>query len=55
MELEGLDRAMKHLKAKGISPSALVTDGHVQIPGWIKAYHSEIDHFLDVWHVAKGR
>lgn len=54
MEKEGLDRVLKHLKDVGLKVGVLVTDRHKQINKWIREEHSEVKHYYDVWHTAKG-
>ena len=54
MEKEGLSRALQHLHDKGLLVQVLVTDRHSQIAKWLRETHPEINHYFDVWHVAKG-
>ena len=54
MEKEGLHRVMEFLKIEGLQIGVLVTDRHKQINKWIRDTHSEVKHFYDSWHVAKG-
>ncbi|VDI11931.1 Hypothetical predicted protein, partial [Mytilus galloprovincialis] len=37
-----------------IEVSTLVTDRHVMIKKFMKDNHPEINHYFDVWHIAKG-
>ena len=55
MEKEGLSRAMTFLDEKGLKIQVLVTDRHTQIAKWIREQHPAINHYFDVWHVAKGK
>ena len=54
MEKEGLARVLNFLQQQGLNISVLVTDRHRQINKWLRENHSEITHYYDVWHVAKG-
>ena len=54
MEKEGLNRALKHLQEIGLEVGVLVTDRHKQIKKWVREEHSQINHYFDVWHIAKG-
>lgn len=54
MELEGLHRVLEFLKKKDLQVGTLVTDRHGQITKWMREQHSEVKHYFDVWHVAKG-
>lgn len=55
MEKEGLDRALNHLQDKNVPVGALVTDRHPQINKWMRENHTQVKHYFDVWHVAKGK
>ncbi|CAC5398257.1 unnamed protein product [Mytilus coruscus] len=55
MELEGLKRGLSLLMdTNNIEVSTLVTDRHVMIKKFMKDNHPEINHYFDVWHIAKG-
>lgn len=54
MEKEGLVRRVKKLTDYGLSIDVLVTDRHRQIAKWIRENLSNVTHYFDVWHVAKG-
>ena len=54
MEKEGLVRVLKFLEDHGLQVEVLVTDRHTQISKWMRENRSEIKHYFDVWHVAKG-
>ncbi|CAG2211707.1 unnamed protein product [Mytilus edulis] len=55
MELEGLKRGLSLLiDTNHIEVSTLVTDRHVMIKKFMKDNHPEINHYFDVWHIAKG-
>ena len=47
-------RVLKFLKQQGLTVEVLVTDRHKQINKWLREDHSNITHYYDVWHVAKG-
>ena len=51
MELEGLIRCLKKVEEEGVVISDLVIDRHSQIKAYMK---KDINHWFDVWHVAKG-
>nr|XP_034319417.1 uncharacterized protein LOC105325318 [Crassostrea gigas]XP_034319418.1 uncharacterized protein LOC105325318 [Crassostrea gigas] len=54
MEMEGLLRCLQKLKEEGVVISDLVTDRHPQIKAYMKKERTDINHWFDVWHVAKG-
>ncbi|XP_060085555.1 uncharacterized protein LOC132564967, partial [Ylistrum balloti] len=54
MELEGLKRCLKFLQEEGVDVSDLVTDRHSQVKKFMKTERPDINHWFDVWHVAKG-
>ena len=54
MEKEGLHRALEYVKQNFLEVGVLVTDRHQQINKWIRESHPQIEHYFDVWHVAKG-
>ena len=54
MEKEGLERVLNFLQQQHCKVDILVTDRHRQINKWLRENHSEITHYYDVWHVAKG-
>ncbi|XP_033756770.1 uncharacterized protein LOC117339337 [Pecten maximus] len=54
MELEGLKRSLRFLEEEGVSVSDLVTDRHSQVKKFMKTECPSINHWFDVWHVAKG-
>lgn len=54
MELEGLKRGLKFLHEEGIEVTDLVTDRHSQVKKYMRVEHPSINHWFDVWHVAKG-
>ena len=53
MEKEGLQRVLDFLKNEGITVDVLVTDRHKQINKWIRENHPSVNHYYDIWHVAK--
>lgn len=56
MEKEGLVRSMDFLiKKNKIKVKAMVTDRHSQIKKYMKSTWKGIQHWFDVWHVAKGK
>ena len=55
MEKEGLHRAIESLRQQKVSIGVIVTDRHRQINKWLRENHSEMKHFYDIWHVAKGK
>ena len=55
MEKEGLVRTLNFLKQQGLSVEVLVTDRHRQIAKYLKTTHPEIEHYYDVWHLAKSK
>ena len=55
MEKEGLQRVLNFLQKKDLEIEALVTDRHRQINKWLRENYPDIQHYYDVWHVAKGK
>ena len=54
MEKEGLHRCLSFLKEHDLDVEVLVTDRHKQINKWLREKHSDVKHYYDIWHVAKG-
>ena len=56
MELEGLKRGLAFLHQQAAMPKIkdLVTDRHVQIKAYMRKSQQDINHYFDVWHIAKG-
>lgn len=54
MELLGLKRGLRDLELNNIQVHDLVTDRHVMIKSYMKKDRPEINHYFDVWHIAKG-
>ena len=55
MELEGLKRGLRHItELNGVQVHDLVTDRHVMIKSYMKTERPNMNHYFDVWHVAKG-
>lgn len=54
MEMEGLLRCLQKLEEEGVVISDLVTDNHPQIKAYMKKERTDINHWFDVWYVAKG-
>ncbi|XP_029946095.1 uncharacterized protein LOC115387508 isoform X2 [Salarias fasciatus] len=52
MEKEGLKRSLGLLGARGVTLDCIVTDRHPQIQKFLR--ESNITHYCDVWHMAKG-
>ena len=53
MELEGLKRGLRKLKAMDVEIRSVVTDRHVGIANYVKQHEPDITHYFDCWHVAK--
>ena len=53
MEKEGLIRTMQYFDDNELNVSVLITDWHKSISKWIREMHPNINHYYDVWHVAK--
>ena len=54
MEKEGLERVIAFMEKNGLRIKVLVTDRHRQIDKWIRETHTDMEHYYDSWHVAKG-
>ena len=55
MELEGLKRGLRHItELNVVHVHDLVTDRHVMIKSYMKTERPNMNHYFDVWHVAKG-
>ncbi|KAJ8346751.1 hypothetical protein SKAU_G00281520 [Synaphobranchus kaupii] len=54
MEKEGLVRSIAALEEAGVQIKNIVTDRHPQIQKFLWEEKPAIQHFYDVWHVAKG-
>lgn len=54
MEKEGLVRSITALEEAGVKIGNIVTDRHPQIQKFLREEKPTIQHFFDVWHVAKG-
>ena len=54
MELEGLKRSMARLQENSIEVSDFTTDRHPQVKKYMREKHPTVNHWFDVWHVAKG-
>ena len=56
MELEGLKRGLDYLTGVcRLDIKALVTDRHVMIKKYMRENQPDIQHYFDVWHIAKGK
>ena len=55
MELEGLKRGLAYLiDQQKLEVKDLVTDRHVMIKKYMKDNRPDVNHYFDVWHIAKG-
>lgn len=54
MELLGLKHGLRDLELNNIQVHDLVTDRHVMIKLYMKKDRPSINHYFDVWHIAKG-
>ena len=55
MELEGLKRSLTFLMEENqLQISDFVTDRHSSVKKFFREQHPSINHWFDVWHVAKG-
>ncbi|XP_055958272.1 uncharacterized protein LOC126827962 [Patella vulgata] len=54
MEKEGLIRGLEALKGKGVQATDLTTDRHCSVRKHMRTMEPDINHWFDVWHVAKG-
>lgn len=55
MELEGLKRSLEWLiEDNGLAVSHLITDRHSSVKKFMRDEKPGIQHWFDVWHVAKG-
>ena len=54
MEKQGLRRCLTFLENKNLELGTLVTDRHPQIQKMMREEYSQVEHYYDVWHVAKG-
>ena len=54
MEREGFKRCMNHIQDNGGQIEVVATDRHVGIRADMKRNFPEIDHQVDVWHLAKS-
>lgn len=53
-EKERLMRVIQSLQQHQLPISVLVTDRHKQINKWLRETRPDIQHYYDIWHVAKG-
>ncbi|KAL7376390.1 hypothetical protein ABVT39_007092 [Epinephelus coioides] len=51
MELEGLDRSLKHITENGVTMDCIVTDRHNQVAKYLR--EKQLTHHYDVWHFEK--
>lgn len=54
MELEGLKRGLLFFSEEELEIKTLVTDRHRSIAKYMREEHEDVDHFYDIWHIAKG-
>ena len=55
MEKEGLVHSLEFLREQGLGVEVLVTDRHRQIAKYIRDTRPKMEHYYDVWHLAKGK
>ena len=55
MEKEGLIRSLDFLHRNDISIDTVVTDRHPQVHKYLRENYPSVEHYYDVWHVAKGK
>ena len=53
MELEGCKLTLKFLTSVGISIKTFITDRHRGIAKWFSTAYPKINHYFDLWHVAR--
>ena len=54
MELEGLKRARATLDDADVQVAELTTDRHTGIKKYMENEWPEVQHYFDIWHIAKG-
>lgn len=54
MEKEGFIRCRRELDRLGVNVTAVTTDRHLGIAKYMREEWSEVSHFFDTWHIAKG-
>ncbi|XP_046843252.1 uncharacterized protein LOC124437312 isoform X2 [Xenia sp. Carnegie-2017] len=54
MELEGFKRCLAKFDESGMKVKSMTTDRHAQIKSYMSKQRPKIEHYFDVWHVAKG-
>ena len=55
MELEGLKRSLSWLiEDNDLTVSHLITDRHASVKKYMREEQTDIQHWFDVWHCAKG-
>ena len=54
MEKAGLVRSIDFLEKSKVHIDVLITDRHPQIQKYLRESKPSIEHYYDVWHVAKG-
>lgn len=54
MELEGFKRCHALLSDHGVPVNSLTTDRHMSIAKYVREEWSDVQHFFDIWHIAKG-
>lgn len=54
MELEGLKRGLQFFCQEDLAINTLVTDRHRSIAKYLREEQPDMDHFYDIWHIAKG-
>ncbi|KAK5935054.1 hypothetical protein CgunFtcFv8_020451 [Champsocephalus gunnari] len=53
MELEGLKRGLQKLNDEGVTIASITTDRHGSVKKYMGEKEPSIEHWFDVWHVAK--
>ena len=56
MEVEGFKRCLTEVLARRkISVESIVTDRHMSVRKLLREKYPKIDHWFDIWHVAKSK
>ncbi len=53
MELVGVQRCFKYLKDAGIGIASFISDRHKGVAKWLRESFPNVQHFFDIWHVAR--
>ena len=54
MELDGAKQCFDYLQKKGVKVSVFISDRHKSIAKWIRENEPDVQHYNDIWHVAKS-